>query len=63
MKIDTALYNNEKRHQLEGYIHTTVCSGVLGRIFVCISSYCLPYQAKFNYLNNFGGKSFVRNNK
>ncbi len=37
MKIDTALYNNEKRHQLEGYF--IVGSSVLGAcrysIFLC----------------------------
>jgi len=35
MKIDTALYNNEKRHQLEGYfIVDTILSSLLSDVYV-----------------------------
>ena len=38
MKIDTALYNNEKRHQLEGYfIVDTILSSPLSDVYVSLT--------------------------
>jgi len=47
MKIDTALYINEKRHQLEGYfIVDTILSPPLSDVYVFLMPRLLRY--KFN---------------
>ena len=39
MKIDTALYNNEKRHQLEGYF---IVDTILSRDFSDVYVFLMP---------------------